>query len=238
MSIIQPPSTGYPDWQRVTQNDGPALVNNSAIAPPATFGPFNVAPWYGVRFTAQHSQPPGAGVLYVIFAWYTDKALDTVIGLNRFYCVPSSVDWQGVIVPCLGPWVQIFARTLTGTDDLSLVVLPTNRTQGVSNDVEEGAVAHNSSLVGAASTLTLASSPVFWGPSTVAISATQNGTVEFIGSYGDSMQSGTPYPITAGVPWIQPWVLPRAHWSFVYTNTGAAPAGVDMQATTGASYGF
>jgi hypothetical protein len=114
MSIIQPPYTGYPDYQKDAY-DGPVIVNTGDVDPdslPNPMGPFYVGGWWGVTINLSYGEV-GFNP-QVTLTWYADQA--TTIQLaqtNLVLYLDQKVVYNGVVIPSRGPWLTVVA---TGTD--------------------------------------------------------------------------------------------------------------------------
>ena len=232
MSIVSPPAVGYPDYQTGQIWDGPALVNDTASDPniDQQYGPFAVTSWYGVRVTSVRGFGPNAGTPEILLEWYNDVNQDAFIGSVPLYVYAGSEDWQAELIPNLGPFLFVTVLPNGGAcNTIVLTIMPTNRTSGVSTYRAEGSVARNSSgALAVGASLQLAPSPPYHGMGTLAVVSDQDSTLTYQPGFNFSVPTGATYPITANVPFIHNWALPRAHWSFVLTNTGGGPAECDM----------
>lgn len=108
MSIVSSPYTGFPDWQREAL-DGPALVNDSAYPVYGGYqvvGLYYVGQWQSIRINAGFG---GGGYPEIaFFTWYTDEAMDTLVGeVDLYFGWTYETPYQNITIPNQGPWLQI-----------------------------------------------------------------------------------------------------------------------------------
>lgn len=111
MSIIQPPYTGYPDYQKDAY-DGPVIVNTGDVDPdtlPNPMGPFYVGGWWGM--TVSNSKGEVGNSSTVTFTWYADEAATVQLAqVNLVLYQNQPAVYNGVTIPHRGPWLIVVAQ--------------------------------------------------------------------------------------------------------------------------------
>lgn len=116
--------SGYPDWQRVADWSGSALVDQVArsYAVSVIDGPFYVGLWHGVQVTVNATVNDQS----FVFIWYQDEAGTKPIGQR---VIDVGAGKTAIIAfPNQGPWLRIScAEYGTGNGVHTLRVIATNR---------------------------------------------------------------------------------------------------------------
>lgn len=96
---------GYPDFQRNTQQAGPAFIAATAVVvnPAVTYGPFPVAIWPSV--VARIDTKNASANVKADFSFYADQALTQLLTTVSYVAQFGAIITDGV--PCVGSWMTV-----------------------------------------------------------------------------------------------------------------------------------
>lgn len=222
MSIIQPPETGYPDWGRLSQWDGPPLVDITAPPPGAGFlGPFNVSAWWGigVKYTWNVGAPEVGDLR---FQWSQDRAGAKQTGIVDISSYWSDF-WENLVIPNQGPWLYVRGQAFGGVpNQYALTVMPTNRYQGVGTfSSVADTVPFLEFPFPANSTQTYLPAAHVTGTTAVSVRSTVTATLDLQVATGAPFVTAIRKYLTASVDYLFPLTLPLDTWQLAATNTTA-----------------
>lgn len=126
MGLSTPPATGYQDYQRNEQFDGPlAVALTGNINAPTAYGPFSVGAYWGVNVRLQAR----GGDARVVFTWFQDSAATILIGSIEVDAALAAAAYQPLILSNVGPYLTVTVRSPEATYPIDplLYVAFTNR---------------------------------------------------------------------------------------------------------------
>lgn len=117
-------ANGYPDFQRNSQQSGPALISvvSAAADGTAIYGPISVAIWPAISVLLH---PLATFTNYFCtFTFYADAAMAFPLGTVKYEFSGSSDVADQVV--CYGPWmrVEVFTNTAAPNNKFNLTVAP------------------------------------------------------------------------------------------------------------------
>lgn len=238
MSIIQPPSTGFPDWSSQSLYDGPTLVS----VPGSRYVGFqqlyfgSVRSWWGT--TAQinirsNGTSASTNRALVQYTWFCDQAKTEQIAQLWLYTYRNYIVWNGLVIPNYGPWLRIGVQGDASDDPVfEVLIAATNRAQAVGALPLVEQVLYVQDVVSAGQTNMYVPNSQMTGPCVVSMVSDQALTWTFGTASGMALEEFPLEPLVANTYKTFLWYLPLSQWQFNVTNPGGTNANINMIVNT------